>query len=336
MSPHLDVGRAHGDQPDGQRALPQVVVEHRDRLVQPVVAVGIGHERIRQVAEVLPVDTVVRVQIRDDHLVGIEAQPGKLPVQPPSAIGHRARLANHDPRLERIEDVEEVAETRPEDLPQPDHVLAALEVGLAGDDRDHLEVARKVGLGQCLDGLVQLFIGLGVCRNQGDVPDLAWVRQRLSRGGQPQHAAQVASFGDEPPLLPLPASRGQLVARSAQLRDTPIDELDQAWQLVVTGLWIRQRESALPPIDRHDPAHPAERDAHADSQLSRAVQPVAVEAQDEPAHDLRIAQRQRNGAQDQHPGDEAGNDLQDPISARSPLLDLSLRRDGGGVWSNGR
>ncbi len=73
MAPHLDVRGARGDQPNGQRALPQVVVEHRNRLVQAPIAVAIRHELVGEVAEVLLVDAVVGIQVRHDHMLGIEA-----------------------------------------------------------------------------------------------------------------------------------------------------------------------------------------------------------------------------------------------------------------------
>ena len=71
-------------------------------------------------------------------------------------------------------------ELRAEDLAQLGHVLTTLEVGLASDDGDHPHVDRIVGVGQCLDGLVELFVWLRVSRNQRHVPDLPRVRDRLT------------------------------------------------------------------------------------------------------------------------------------------------------------
>ena len=166
------------------RRLPQVVVEHRDRLVEPPEPVGIGQERPRQVAEVLRMDPVVRVEVGHDDLRRLEPQPHQLPVEPAAAVGHRRGLADDDPGLERIEDVEEVEEPVAEQLPQPGDVLAALRVRLAGDDRDHLPLARPVGLGQGADRLVQLLVRLGVGRDQRDVPQPVRVRERLATPGQ--------------------------------------------------------------------------------------------------------------------------------------------------------
>ena len=55
-----------------------------------------------------------------------------------------------------------------------------VEVGLAGDDRDHQPVARVVGLGQRPDRLVELLERLGVGRDERDVVEPARVA-RLAR-----------------------------------------------------------------------------------------------------------------------------------------------------------
>ena len=80
-APHLDVGRTDSDEAHRHRRLPEVVVEHRDWLVQAPVAVGVRQERVRQVAEVLRVDPVVGVEVGHDHLPRIEPEAvGELAV----------------------------------------------------------------------------------------------------------------------------------------------------------------------------------------------------------------------------------------------------------------
>ena len=48
-----------------------------------------------------------------------------------------------------------------------------------------------------------------------------------------------------------------------------------------------------------------------------SIQPVAIEAENEPADDLREAQGQRDRAQDQQPGDDARYDLEQSAGARN-------------------
>ena len=83
---------------------------------------------------------------------------------------HGARLADHHTRLKRVEDMEEVQELGTEHFTKLGHVLAALQIGLSGDDGNHSQVARIVGIRESLDRLVQLLVWLRVCRDQSDVP----------------------------------------------------------------------------------------------------------------------------------------------------------------------
>ena len=266
-------------------------MEHRDRLIQPPVAVLIGDELVCEIAEVLLVDAVVRVEVRDDDLRGIEAEARELAIQPSAAVSHRARLADDHTRLEWIQDVEEVAELRPEDVAQLGHVLAALEVRLAGDDGHHPHVARVVRVGQGLDGLIELLVWLGVCRDEGDVPDLARIRERLAQADKPREAALLVH---QPVQLAPPAVCSRLVSGGIEFRDPDADALDQTRKLVMSALRIREREGSLAPIDRDDAADARERDGDADRQDDRPVHPVEVEADHEHAKNRRPANGQRN------------------------------------------
>jgi hypothetical protein len=141
----MDVRRARCGEPNRQRHLPQVVVEHGRRLVQPVVAVGICREAVRQVREVLSVDAVIGVEVRDNDPGGVVAKTNQLRVQPAAEVGHRARLTHDHPGLERIEDVEEVREVVAKDLASPRHVLPPGQVSLARDDGHDLPLAYQSG-----------------------------------------------------------------------------------------------------------------------------------------------------------------------------------------------
>ena len=117
-------------------------MEHGHRLVQPVVAVGICREAVRQVREVLSVDAVIgfRGPCNNDP-GGVVAKTNQLRVQPAATVGHRARLTHDHPGLERIEDVEEVREVAAKDLASPRRVLPPGQVSLARDDGHDLPLA---------------------------------------------------------------------------------------------------------------------------------------------------------------------------------------------------
>src|SRR5450759_3086079 len=278
MPPHLYMRGSHGHKPNRQGALPKVVVKHRDRLVQPPEAVAVGHELVRQVAEVLLVHPVIRVQVRDHDLLAIEAETRQLAVQPPPAVGHCARLAYDHAGLKRVQDVEEVAERRAKRLAQFGHVLATLKIRLTGDDRDHPQVSREVGIRQRLDSLIELLVRLRIGWDEGDVPELTRVRDRLLEGKQPLHAALLP---DQAQYLATSALGGQLVAGSLQFSRAQLDARDQVGQLIVASLGVGQREGPLPPVDRQHAPNPPERYANADGQHDGAVQPVKVEAENE-------------------------------------------------------
>ena len=115
-------------------------------------------------------DPVVGVQVGDEDAPRIHAlSANQLPVQVPAAPGHGAAFADHDPRLQGIEDMDELRERGAELALQGVHVAASLLVGLAGDDGADLPLHRPVGLCQRPDGAAQLVERLGVGRDQGQV-----------------------------------------------------------------------------------------------------------------------------------------------------------------------
>ena len=204
--------------------------------------------------------------------------------------------------------MEEVEERRAEGFTELCHILAALEIRLAGDDRDHPQVARVVCIRQRLDGLVQLLVRLGVCRDEGNVPELTGIRDRLLQGKQP---LQAALLSDEAQNLAPSALGGQLVAGSVQFSGANLDALDQVGQLATASLRVGQRKGPLPPVDREHASNPPERHCNTDGQNHGPVEPVEVEAQNEDAEEYRIEDRERDHCQDQKPGHQTWNDLQD-------------------------
>jgi hypothetical protein len=231
--------------------------------------------------------------------------------------------------------VEEVLELTAEDLAQPGHVLPALKVRLASDDGHHAHVARVVGGGQGLDGLVELLVGLGVGGDQRHVPDLPRVRDRLAASDQ---TLELALLIDQPAQLAAPAGGRGLISRPAQLGGSQGDRGHQAGQAGQAGLRIGQGEGPLAPVDGHHPAQPPERDQDADRQHGRPVEPEAVEGQHKDADDPREAERERYRTQDDQPGDDAGHHLQQTDPPRPAGLGLrrrpgcrTLRQPGRGV-----
>jgi len=256
-------------------------------------------------------DAVVRVEVGDDDLAGIEAQAVELPKEPPPAIGHRAALADHVARLERIEDVEEVEEAAAEDLSQAGHVLTTGRVRLAGDDRDHPPAGRPVGLGQGPDGLEQLLVRLGVGRDQGHVPEAIRVRHRVAPPGE--EPEEVLALGAQAAQLAPSTFGGFVLSGSGELLDPPGDRRRAAFDEGDAPGHVAKGEGPGPPVDIHGPPDLDRCHGHAAGQHRRLVEPVDVEGQDEPGHDLGPAERERNRSDDEHPGDRPGNDLEDSL-----------------------
>ena len=286
-------------------------MEHGDRLVQAPVTIGVGEEGVGQVAEVLGMDPVVAVEVGHEDIGRVELEADQLAVQPAPAVGHRRALADHDPRLQRVEDVEEVEEPVAEQLTEPSHVLPSGVVGLAGDDRDHDPVAGVVGLGQGADRLVQLLERLGVGRHERDVEQSSGIRQRLAPPGK--DPGELAPLAIEPSELAPPTDDGEALTRSLELVDPGPDQGHQPIDLGQAADRVGQGQGPGPPVLGHRPADPREGDAHAAGQQDRLVEPVEVEAQDEPGHDLREAKREDQGTHDQRPADEARDDLEAPL-----------------------
>ena len=223
-------------------------------------------------------DAVVRVEVGDDDVDGVVAKPDDLAVQPAPAIGHRRALADDDAGLERVEDVEEVDEPVGEEVVQPGHVLATLEVGLT------VEPAR--------------------------------VGQR--RAASCEEADQVAPLALEPVELATTTGGGQPLAAPAKLGDPVPDERLQAVDLGQPRPGVGQRERSRPPVRRGRLADPAEGHTHAAGHHDGLVEPVEVERQDEPGDDFGEPERQQERAEDQQPAHQTGHDLEEALDEACP------------------
>ena len=166
---HLPLRRAGGHDPHRHRHLPDVVVEERHRLPDRVVPERLPDVVPADPREVLRMDAVVGVEVGDQDLGEVEALLVEHAHHPAPAPVHRRRLPDHDARLERVFDVIEAAEPRPELLLQTSDVLPSGLVGLAGDDPDHLQLVRIVGVDDRLDRALEHVVRLGVGRDDRQV-----------------------------------------------------------------------------------------------------------------------------------------------------------------------
>ena len=119
--------------------------------------------------EVLGVDAVVRIKVRDQDLVEPVAFLGQHPHHPAPAPVHGGGLADHDPRLQRILDVVEALQPAAELLLEPGHVLPSGLVGLPSDDPDHGQLGRVVRIDDRLDRALEHVVWLGVRRDDAQV-----------------------------------------------------------------------------------------------------------------------------------------------------------------------
>ncbi len=110
-----------------------------------------------QVREVLRMHPEVGVEVGDHDPARIHAALAhEQPMQVAAAPRHRAALADDDPRLQRVEDVDELGEFVAELLAQGADVLDPARIGLASDDRADLALGRPFGRGQRPDRVAQL------------------------------------------------------------------------------------------------------------------------------------------------------------------------------------
>ena len=139
-------------------------------------------------------------------LVEVVALVGETLHHPAAAPVHGRRLADHDARLERVLDVVEAREPVAELLLQPGHVLPARLVRLAGDDADHLQLGRVVGLDDRLHRPLQHVVRLGVGRDDAEVGVLSGSAAPLGDGFpallQPVHLHVTAQVAVGPPATP--------------------------------------------------------------------------------------------------------------------------------------
>ena len=179
---HLPLGRRGGHHPDRRRHPPEVVEEDRHRLPDRGQRVVDVQEVPGDVGEVLRVQAEVGVEVGDQGPRRIEPQPVAMLAQHRTAVGHRGRLADHDPGKQRVLDVDEGAESVPELGLQAADVVAAGDVGGPGDDGADLELVRVALVGERLHGGAEHLVALGVGGDEravGDVVGAGPARRRL-------------------------------------------------------------------------------------------------------------------------------------------------------------
>ena len=176
---HLPLrGRGRHD-PHRHRHLPDVVVEQGHRLPDHEVAQRLPRVVLADPREILAMDAVVGIEIGKEDLAQVVAFLGQDAHHPAPAPVHGRRLADDDPRLERILDVIEAPELVAELLLEPSHVDPTRLVRLAGDDPDHLLVGRVVGVDDRLHRLLEHVVRLGVGRDDAQVDVLERVAKAL-------------------------------------------------------------------------------------------------------------------------------------------------------------
>ena len=166
-------------------------------------------------------DAIVRIQVGDQDLAQVETLLGQHTHHPPTAPVHRRRLADHDSGLQRILDVVEAAQPARELLLEPRDVLPPWEVGLPGDDPDHLQVGWIVGIHDCLHCPLEHVIRLRVRRDHAEVR----VLQRIV-----QAVLTLLDAEPQPVLLhvqPHPAQRDVDPTHDSDRSEHPVDVVDE-------------------------------------------------------------------------------------------------------------
>ncbi len=267
---------------------------------------------------------VVGVEVGDDDPMRIHAAlPHQLSIQVAATPGHRAALADHDPRLERIEDVDELRECAAELGLEGLHVGDAGLVRLARDDRADLALRRPLRIGESADGVPQLLERLGVGRDEGQVDQVVrrwWrLRQRLDR-------SQLRQLAPQPP--PLPTARTSERDDAERLaRQVGAERREAGFEDRSAGRRIGEAGKPLGPVDGKHVADPSEGDDHRAAEPERAAQPVEVEAQDEVGDQPRIAEAEPERQDQDCPGDRAGDHLEE---AAQPAQAIGIVAGGGG------
>ena len=179
----------------------------------------------------------------------VEAEARQLAIQPAAAVRHRARLADDHARLERIEDVEEVAELGRRTISRS---LATFSRPLMSVSRVMIATMRMstrvVRVRKRLDvsysfSYGSVYVGMSATcqswRGSGNRlvqarPGAPGVASRRRDGRSSRRPPRAAS------LLPGGIEFGFTRRRTA---------VDQPGQLVEPAARIRQREGPLPPVD---------------------------------------------------------------------------------------
>src|SRR5207245_8874145 len=126
--------------------------EKGHRLPDHKVAQGLARMMPADPPEVLGMDSVVGIEVGDQDLAEVEAFFCEHPHHPPAAPVHSGALADDDPRVERVFDVIEAANSAPELLLEPGDILPTALFRLPSDDPDQLQLVRVIGVDDRLDG----------------------------------------------------------------------------------------------------------------------------------------------------------------------------------------
>ncbi len=211
-------------------------------------------------------DAVVGVQVGDEDARRVHpALAHEQPIQVATTERHGAALADHDPRLERVEDVEELAEGRPELVAQDRDVGPAGLILLASDDRNELPLAGPRRGRQGRDRLAQLVERLGV---GGDERQVHVVR-RIRRLPRPR----VEPGDPLPPVdgdhAPDPSIRHHDRAGEPERSADPVEV--EAQDEVGDEPWVAEAEP-----DRRDDDRPADEPGdHLEQALDPAIPLIA-------------------------------------------------------------
>jgi hypothetical protein len=101
-------------------------------------------ELCAQVREILRVQAVIRVEVRDDRRGGVEPHLVARLTQHRPPVGHCCRFSKDHAGQQRIDNVEEESELRAELFAKTAHILDTTVIGFTGDDGADTQLRRVV------------------------------------------------------------------------------------------------------------------------------------------------------------------------------------------------
>ena len=199
--------------------------------------------------EVLRMHAVVGVQVGDQDLVELVALIGQDPDHPAAAPVHRRGLADHDAGLERVFHVIEAAQPATELRLQARDVLPAWLIGVARDDRHHLQLVRIVGVDDRLHRALEHVVGLGV---GGDDREMD-VTKGVSVLGCPLFDAQRIPVANH--VAAHPEQRAVHAPHDRDRPDEPVDVEEQHRSRHGEGAWPWKNDRYPRRGQEEDPRH---------------------------------------------------------------------------------